>query len=136
LADRFLEAPPTRQRVVERDGRLLVIDSGARAIGRSAPATAPAMRGFRRTAFDGRGVLATRRWYDDKGPRQLSVDPVTGRIARLAPIAATIVILALIGVAIAFPYVLVAIPVLVQPKPWQRLRARITAYLDRFEPAA
>jgi hypothetical protein len=126
-----LEAPPPRQRVIERDGRLVVVDSGA---------PTPMRRekiggtGFRQTAFDGRGILTTRAWYDAKGPRRLAVDPTTGRVARLAPIAAAVVLLALAGLMIAFPVALVAIPVFAQPKSWKPMKARVTAYLDKFSP--
>ena len=133
MADRTLEAPPPRQRVIERDGRLVVLDSGGIAPERATATVRE--RGFRQTAFDGRGILTTRRWYDDKGPRRLEVDPGTGRIARLTPVAAALGVLVLAGVLIAFPYALAAIPFLVQPKPWKTIRGRITAYLDKF-PAA
>ncbi|MGN6279060.1 MAG: hypothetical protein ACTHM8_10115 [Sphingomonas sp.] len=128
-----LEAPPPRQRVIERGGRLVVIDSGAQTPMRRETTGGPT---FRQTAFDGRGILTTRTWYDAKGPRRLAVDPTTGRIARLAPIVAGVALLALAGLLVAFPYALVAIPAFVRPKPWKALKARITGYLDRFAPPA
>ena len=129
-----LEAPPPRQRVIERDGRLVVIDRGAPEA--TAPIARPAGRkGFQKTAFDGRGVLTTRRWYDDKGPRRLAVDEGVGRIARRAPIILAVLVIALAAMMVFFPWALIAIPALVQPKLWQKQRARITAWLDRF-PAA
>lgn len=131
-----LEAPPPRQRVIERDGRLVVIDSGASAPPRS-PVSRPRAEGrwFERTSFDGRGVLTTRSWYDLKGPRRLQLDPGSARIARLAPLVVSLVALAAIGGAVFFPWLLVVIPALIQPKPWKNLRGRITERLDRF-PAA
>lgn len=129
-----LEAPPPRQRVIERDGRLVVIDRGAPATPtRTAPSTPRAS--FQKTAFDGRGVLTTRRWYDDKGPRRLAVDEGVGRIARRAPIILAVLVIALAAMMVFLPWALIAIPALVQPKLWQKQRARITAWLDRF-PAA
>lgn len=128
-----LEAPPPRQRVIERDGRLVVIDSGAQTPMQRETIGGPA---FRQTAFDGRGILTTRAWYDAKGPRRLAVDRTTGRIARLAPAIAIVAALALAGLLFVFPFALVAIPVLVQPKPWKRSKARITGYLDKFSPSA
>ncbi|MGN6269455.1 MAG: hypothetical protein ACTHM0_06130 [Sphingomonas sp.] len=132
-----LEAPPPRQRVIERDGRLVVIDSAAplpTALGQTTPARR-AGRWFERTSFDGRGVLTTRSWYDLKGPRRLQLDPGSARIARLAPLVIFILTLAAIGGAVFFPWLLVVIPALIQPKPWKKLRGRITERLDRF-PAA
>ncbi|TPG16654.1 hypothetical protein EAH87_13420 [Sphingomonas koreensis] len=128
-----LEAPPPRQRVIERDGKLVVIDSGAPDSPRSA---GPAPSGwFQKTAFDGRGVLTTRHWYDDKGPRRLTVGGDVGRVARWAPAGAVIAVLLLAAAMFFLPWALIAIPALVQPKLWQKQRARFTAWLDRF-PAA
>jgi hypothetical protein len=128
-----LEAPPPRQRVIERDGRLVVIDSGA--VPRAEPRKAAGAT-FRQTAFDGRGILTTRRWYDDKGPRQLAVDPVTGKVARAAPAIAAIAVLALIALFIMLPYALAVVPLAVQPKPWRRMKAKVTGYLDKFSAPA
>lgn len=132
-----LEAPPPRQRVIERDGRLVVIDSGAPAptyprSSRTPESRARKLRSFEPTSFDGRGVLTTRAWYDLKGPRRLALDSSSGKIARIVPLAAVIAILALIAMMIVFPWGLVAIPALIQPKAWQKTRARITEGLDRF----
>jgi hypothetical protein len=134
LADRTLEAPPPRRRVIERDGRLVVIDGGAPTSNFPQSRTARA-RWFEQTSFDGRGILTTRAWYDLKGPRRLALDSGSGKIARLAVIGMVSGALVAIGLAIAVPWVLVAIPALIQPKLWKRARERLTAWLDRF-PAA
>jgi hypothetical protein len=133
-----LEAPPPRQRVIERDGRLVVVDRGA-----DAPLSTPSVRltadrvrsRFRQTAFDGRGVLETRGWYDLKGPRRLTVDKTTGRIVRLAPAIALLAAIAILAGFYLLPLALALIPVVFQPKPWRAVRLRITTYLDRFPPA-
>lgn len=136
MADRTLEAPPPRRRVVERNGRLVVIDGGAAEVDRSAsPRVRPRGRWFEQTSFDGRGILTTRAWYDLKGPRRLEIDAWSGKLARLAALGGLVALLALIAAMILVPWLLVAIPALVQPKLWTRARERLTARLDRF-PAA
>ena len=140
MTDRTLEAPPPRTRVIERDGRLVVVDGGVPALSvpRSSRIPKPRTRKalwFEQTSFDGRGILTTRAWYDLKGPRRLALDPWSGKIVRFAAVGTLVCALAAIGLAIAVPWVLVAIPALVQPKLWQKGRARITLWLDRF-PAA
>ena len=136
MADRTLEAPPPRRRVIERDGRLVVIDGGSSEANYSvAPRVRSRGRWFEQTSFDGRGILTTRAWYDLKGPRRLVLDSGSGKIARIAVIAAVLGGLIALGVVIAMPWALVAIPALVQPKLWKRARERLTARLDRF-PAA
>jgi len=137
LADRTLEAPTPRTRVIERDGRLMVIDGGAPTpsfprSSRIPRSHAVKAQWFQQTSFDGRGILTTRAWYDLKGPRRLALDSGSGRIARLAVVGMVIGALAAIGLAIAMPWALVAIPALVQPKLWRKTRARLTAWLDRF----
>lgn len=140
MADRDLTAPPPRYRVEERGGKLVVIDGGAPGpgmrISSSAP-SAPARRGksFEKIAFDGRGVLTTRAFYDQKGPRRLAVGPDIGMLARWLPVAWLLALLGAGVLALFAPWALVAVPVLAQPKLWRRQRARITAWLDRF-PAA
>ena len=137
MADRTLEAPPSRRRVIERDGRLVVIDGSAPtpSFPRSSRIPRPharKARWFEQTSFDGRGILTTRAWYDLKGPRRLALDSWSGKIARLAVVGMVVGALAAIGLAIAMPWALVAIPALIQPKLWQKTRARLTAWLDRF----
>lgn len=140
MADRTLEAPPPRARVIERDGRLVVIDGGVPTPSFPRSSRIPRSRTrkaqwFEQTSFDGRGILTTRAWYDLKGPRRLVLDSGSGKIARIAVIAAVLGGLIALGVVIAMPWALVAIPALVQPKLWKRARERLTARLDRF-PAA
>jgi len=137
LADRLLEAPPPRRRIVERDGRLVAIDSGdVRAGNNATRRTRLRGRWFERTSFDGRGILTTRAWYDLKGPRRLALDPWSGKIARVALPVALFALLALLGLLILVPWLLVvAIPALIRPKLWKQARERLTARLDRF-PAA
>ena len=137
MADRTLEAPPPRTRVIERDGRLVVIDGGVPTPSFPRSSRIPQSRTgkaqwFEQTSFDGRGILTTRAWYDLKGPRRLALDSWSGKIARLAVVGMVVGALAAIGLAIAMPWALVAIPALVQPKLWQKTRARLTALLDRF----
>ena len=67
--------------------------------------------------------------------KSVVLDSDSGKIARIAVIAAVLGGLIALGVVIAMPWALVAIPALVQPKLWKRARERLTARLDRF-PAA
>jgi hypothetical protein len=133
LADRDLVAPRPRYRVEERGGKLVVIDGGRPVEAQARPGQSG--KWFERTSFDGRGVLTTKTFYDLKGPRRVTVGPGSARMMGYAPLLAIVVLAALIGVAVVFPWALVAIPALIQPKMWQRQRARITAWLDSLPPA-
>lgn len=83
-----MEAPRTRYKVVERGRRLEVVDSwnGDAPVQRRAPDSAPPpvrsgpapVEALRAPRLDSRGhrILATKVWYDAKGPRQIVLTDV------------------------------------------------------------
>lgn len=129
--------PPTRYRVVERDRRLIVIDTqtGAPANGEAAPP--PAKRALPslpdRTSFDGRATLVTHPLYDDKGPRELVLDPTASTILNRAGLIALVLAMVLVVAVISFPPLLILTVFLLNPQPRRRLRAAITRWLDRYD---
>jgi len=122
--------PPSRYRIVERDRRLVVIDTWQD--GTQPPDTPQHPNSpFRRIAFDGRATLTTHALYDSKGPRTIMLDP--GSAATLKGIRIAL-ILAVPAIAIAAwfaPILIVAPIVLLQRGARARLRAAATAWLDR-----
>lgn len=135
------QPPPSRYRVVEQGRRLVVIDTqtGRPAVSGHDPAPAPDTTplGPERIAFDGRAVLVTRPFYDDKAPRRLILDEGTARWlenARSLGIGAAV----LAVVATVFTPALLAVLVfaaiaLVNPKTRAAARKPITAWLDRYD---
>lgn len=126
--------PPPRYRVVERNRRLVVIDSlGDTPVSRPASRIPLPLR-LDRTRFDGSAKLTTHALYDARGPRTLSLDAdraaLVGRV-RVAAVAAAIIT---VLVVLAAPG-LFLIPVfgLSSGKVRERLRGAITGWLDRME---
>lgn len=154
-----LQPPPSRYRVIERGRRLEVIDTradaspdgappplvrrGARdrvsaaegALSRLAESDAKTGGLIERTGFDGRAVFATRRWFDDKAPRRLALDPeAVRRLETVRSVATGAAVLLVIAIVFQPAFaLLLALPA--SPRLRARLRARATAWLDRFSPA-
>lgn len=136
--------PPSRYRVVEKDRRLVVIDTltgEVAARGRDAvkQTTAAAPLGPERIAFDGRAVLVTRPFYDRKAPRRLVLDEGTTRrleLARSAGVAlAVVTIVAIVFLpSIAFMLLVLAIA-LANGRTRDGARGAVTTWLDRFDTA-
>lgn len=136
--------PPPRYRIFERDRRLVVVDSWT-AEGPKAemPNLAPRERRrasrlgrLKRVAFDGRMRLTTHGLFDEKAPRTILLDPGSAATIRSIKILVAVAIAVLVFVAVSMPYLLLGLLVLAQPKPRARLRAAITAWLDRAGSAA
>lgn len=132
------DAPPSRYKVVERDRRLVVIDSWAGGDGpRDASATQPAKPALAaplaisKTAFDGRSTLRTLALYDANGPRAIPLDPGTAALISGARVAIAIAVLAMAAAAIAYPAALLIVPVMLSKHVRAPVRKRITAWLDR-----
>jgi hypothetical protein len=154
-----MDMPPTRYRVVEKGRRLIVIDRlrGERVEsrivdtleGRSprrieardrpmpAPVPTPAGRAEpRRSAGSGTQtgsgmVVATQRWFDDRGPRRIRVDSDgEGKLA-IAAVGAAVVAVLTIVLLIATGWI--ALPILAfvafQSGPRKAARSRITDWL-------
>ena len=86
----------------------------------------------RQTDFSGTAELVTRRFYDDKGPRTIRLNPgsaaTLGRVKFVALFAA----LALVVVAVAWTWMLLPLAIiLANAKVRAPLRAAITTWLDR-----
>lgn len=137
------QPPPSRYRVVEKGRRLVVIDTQtgeppARA-GRDAASDVTPL-GPERIAFDGRSVLVTRRFYDDKAPRRLTLDEGTTRWlegARSLAIGGAVlgIVLLIFLPWLAFGAVPIAV-LLLRPQGRAALRALATRWLDRYEASA
>lgn len=138
--------PPPRYRVVERGRRLEVIDTRTGEAIRPSPVPAASERAGagrwptlpEQQGFDGRGVLATHRWYDAKAPRRVSLDPVTMQRLGLAKGVAIVGAMTIVLLAIAIPAVLaflLAPLALLDRRPREAARAGVTAWLDRLDPA-
>jgi len=134
--------PPSRYRVVEKGRRLVVIDTrtgeAPTRVGRDAVKDLPL--GPERIAFDGRSVLVTRRFYDDKAPRRLTLDEGATRWlegARSLAIGGAVLAVVLL---IFLPWLaLVVIPVaalLLRRQGRAALRALATRWLDRYDASA
>ena len=135
----MIEAPPPRYRVVERGRRLEVIDT--RRPGMAAPPADPRRRVPipvalpRRTAFDGSAQVVTTALYDDKAPRTIALDPASATIVRWAWIGAVVLAGAYVVSVVFAPWLLVAVPLLVDKRVRQPVRGAITRWLDKVERA-
>jgi len=135
------QPPPSRYRVVEQGRRLVVIDTrtGTSADrGRDvAPTGAKTPLGPERIAFDGRAVLVTRPFYDDKAPRRLVLDEGAARWlenARSLGIgAAVLAVVAAIFVPPIIAVLVIGAIALANPETRAALRKPITAWLDRYD---
>ena len=130
------EVPPPRYRIVERDRRLEVIDTwhgGARPSSAVRPALPtphgndPAPR-LTTVKFDGTSILVTARWFDDKGPRRVTLSGET-----LQPLWVSVAVAAavLIATAVFAPALLLGLAFVVSAKGRGALRAGATRWLDR-----
>ncbi|MFD1789649.1 hypothetical protein ACFSC3_19005 [Sphingomonas floccifaciens] len=133
------QPPPSRYRVVEEGRRLVVIDTrtGESATrGRDAlPERVPL--GPERIAFDGRAVLVTRPFYDDKGPRRLVLDEGTAawlENARSLAIGGVVlaVVLTIFIPSLMALFVIGAVA-LANGRTRATLRSYATSWLDRYE---
>lgn len=136
------EPPPTRYKVVERGRRLEVIDTwaGAAPAAPRLPEPAPMARRTadpvaapRPPALDSRGrrIIATRGWYDAKGPRRIALgDQGEDKLKNLWVFG---VVAAFIGAVAAFLFwpLLLAIPFLAaNPKIRAGFRRAGADFLD------
>ena len=129
--------PPPRYQIIERDRRLIVIDRwhGEQATGaESAQDRSPASVGPRQTSFDGRAELVTQRWYDDKAPRTLQIDPGTAGFLSGARWIAGAAAMGLAALVYSYPILIVLLPVFFAKRPREAMRALVTQHLDRFDP--
>jgi hypothetical protein len=126
--------------VVERDRRLIVIDTKTGAPASGGPAPPPAKRFLPslpdRTSFDGRATLVTHGFYDDKAPRELVLDPTASTILNRAGLVGIVLAMVLVVAVITFPPLLILTVFLINPQPRRRLRAAITRWLDRYDASA
>ncbi|TPG15560.1 hypothetical protein [Sphingomonas oligophenolica] len=126
------DIPPSRYRIVERGRRLEVIDTrpgGTRArAGRPEPMEGGALPRLSTVKFDGTSELLTARWFDDHGPRRVTL---TGETLRPVWVGLALGVAILIAVATFFPMALIVIPVVGGTKPRAALRSLATGWLDR-----
>ncbi|MFA5969881.1 MAG: hypothetical protein WC816_11670 [Sphingomonas sp.] len=145
--------PPSRYRIIERDRRLVVIDTwdgsqpGDRigmplerqaGSGTSKPVGPPSGRatlflGPYPTAFDGRAEFLTHAIYDKKAPRTLMLDPGSARlVSRIRLVLVGVAMIAVIGL---IWNILLAMPLMLlfndNVRGW--LRDRSTAWIDRLQ---
>ncbi|WP_394654333.1 hypothetical protein [uncultured Sphingomonas sp.] len=134
------QPPPSRYRVVEQGRRLVVIDTrtGAPADqGRDVAPMEKAGLGPERIAFDGRAVLVTRPFYDDKAPRRLVLDEGAARwLENARSLGIGTAVLTVVAAIFAPSIIAVAVigaVALANPKTRAGLRKPITAWLDRYD---
>ncbi len=144
-----MNAPPSRYKVVEQGRRLVVIDTwnGGTPIASAPPPsekarratpeqTRAALRSMQRARPTVGGssapapvTITTQRWFDEKAPRRLRIEPQTqSKIAIALVFALVAAVLAL--VMIGWPAMVVAGVILAQPKLRKGLRSAITPMLD------
>lgn len=129
------QGPPPRYRVVERDRRLIVLDT-LTDTPRGQPVAPPptATRSWlpQRISFDGSAELTTHPCYDDKGPRTIRLDPgsitLLGRLGLGAAVLAFVIIVA---AAVTNAWVLIPAALLWNGNVRTRLRAAATRWFDR-----
>jgi len=85
------------------------------------------------TKFDGSARLTTHRFYDEKGPRTIDLDPGSAAIVGRVRLGAIVAALAFVVLVIAAPWVLVLPFVLGQKKIREPVRDWITRWLDGVE---
>lgn len=145
------DQPPSRYRVVERDGLLVVIDdwAGSKALsGEDALLQQPRRRidaylpslALEKTAFDGRVALTTHRFYDDKGPRTIMLTARNGQMILGMKMAAISFAAVVVFAWLMAPWLLILLPLtvltLTKKKARFVLRTWITAWLDAAEARA
>jgi len=139
------DMPPTRFRVVERGRRLEVIDTQAGKVpaprvGKRAPPNLPSARTDpgrawwpEKIRFDGGSVWTTRRFYDAKGPRTLTLDAGTVEQLRMAGGIAGAALIAWL-VPASFVPALFGLPfLLASGKTRTALRNAATDWIDRVQ---
>lgn len=155
-----MDAPGTRYKVVERGRRLEVIDTWngnaavkparpnpvQRAPQRDASGAAEVMRAHRHEPHApieavrapkldqrGRGLLHTKRWYDDKGPRQIVVTQAGEEKLKGLRIVAFVALFILAVMAFLFWPLLFVVPFFVFSDGTRKnLRAAATKFLDEL----
>lgn len=133
------QPPPARYRVVEKGRRLIVMDTRTDqpATRDRGPVPEKAPLGPERIAFDGRAVLVTRPFYDDRAPRRLVLDDGAATVLERARSIAIVATVTAVVVAMLVPAATVvlfaALAVVGSKRGRAALRAPITAWLDRFD---
>lgn len=147
-----MDMPPTRFRIVERDRRLIVIDTHADPGSERLRGMVPADRRRKRggsvargialvlasgaTTADGDPILETRPSYDDKAPRLIAIGPEAQRRVAIAA-ALQLVAIILFGVIAVESPAAILLPLAFlneQVRGWAR--RRVTAWLDRVQAEA
>lgn len=133
-----MKPPPSRYKVVERGRRLEVIDlrDAASAQRPPVPPRIPLAKGAHRPTPAGpfaHRSFTTRPWFDDKGPRTITLDAEgEARLEKLMPFTA-IGVVALGIAAFAFWPLSPALLFVLASKPTrEKLRAAATRVIDRF----
>lgn len=130
------EVPPSRYRVIERGRRLEVIDTRAPTPPPGQPAAPPTRSGVPRTGalprvvrYDGTRAWTTQPWYDDRGPRQVTLMP--GAVQQLLVVGAA-ALLVLAGLAVIGGLPALVIVLMVAATAAQQGRPWLTRRLDRL----
>lgn len=130
--------PPPRYRVIEEGRRLVVIDNWAESgrpasVTRAPPADTPgALGAVQQTGFDGRGIITTSPFYDDKGPRTIRLDPGSASLTKLARWTVVGIAMAVLVAIIVSPWLLIPLGFVVV-QGFKKIRAGITRWLDTVE---
>jgi hypothetical protein len=137
--------PPTpRYRVIERGRRLEVIDTltgeAVKAAFTPEPGRAAASRWPtlpETEGFDGRALLSTHPWYDNKAPRRVLLDPGTMQWIGVAKGVTIVAAIALVLVSVAAPLALAVLllPLALPSSLRDTLRRTATGWLDTFDDA-
>lgn len=153
--------PPSRWQVVERGRQLIVIDrtTGQEATRRqpepAPPGGGPSQSTDRPEGLvdqlggatldalaggpdDARGsqTFTTAPWWDDRAPRTISMGPAGARLAGGAVLALAAAVIAVIGIAVWEPFLLLPITLLlVNARARVAWRRHATRFLDRLESA-
>lgn len=129
---------PSRYRIIERDRQLVVIDQWSDDQTRTAKPLTP-MRswagrfaGLQQMKFDGSAEWVTHTLYDLKAPRTIRLDPVSALLISRVRVGLLVGVVLYGVAAIWLPWLMVAIPILVQPGPQKKIRAQTTGWIDRL----
>ena len=135
-----MQPPPTRYRVVEKGRRLVVIDTQTGAPVREHRDPASPARPVRQSpaGVDDGSVFTTRRWFDDKAPRTVRLNPAARKQVENGRFAIAIVVAVCVALGFLlwpfFPFLLIVL--LVQPKLRQQARVAATKWIDGLDQAA
>ncbi len=128
------QPPPPRWRVVERDRKLVVIDTRTGESPASSGAAAPAPSWLpKQIQFDGSAELTTHPFYDAQGPRTIRLDPGSAATIGWLRLAAIGLAFGAIVIAIASPWLLLPTIALGDRRLRARVRQAATAWLNRVE---